>query len=251
MILDPTRPAHDHGPGEPVPFDLTGPLPTGTTVLEASAGTGKTYTIAALAARYLADGLVELDQLMLVTFGRMATNELRDRVRERLVRVEQRLAAVIAGGDLDGDEVERLICAGSLSDLTIKHARIARARADFDAATIATTHEFCLRMLDGLGVIGDREPDAIFVEHLTDLVRQATGDIYLRRYAGGAAVPPLPPDQALRLAETVVNAPHAELVPRSSAAAGADEWDGARRDASAEQVDFALEVRAEVARRKG
>ncbi len=251
MITDSARRDVEAGSPEPVPFDLTGPLPTGTTVLEASAGTGKTYTIAALAARYLADGLVELDQLMLVTFGRMATNELRDRVRERLVRVEQRLAAVIAGGEPDGDEVERLICAGSAEELKLKHARIARARADFDAATIATTHEFCLRMLDGLGVIGDREPDAIFVEHLTDLVRQATGDIYLRRYAGGAAIAPLPPDQALRLAETVVNAPHAELVPRPGAEPSPDEWTGGRRDASAEQVDFALEVRDEVARRKG
>jgi exodeoxyribonuclease V beta subunit len=31
---------------DPAPFDLTGPLPSGTVVLEASAGTGKTYTIA-------------------------------------------------------------------------------------------------------------------------------------------------------------------------------------------------------------
>ena len=42
-------------------FDLCGPLPSGTTVLEASAGTGKTYTIASLAARYLAEGEVELE----------------------------------------------------------------------------------------------------------------------------------------------------------------------------------------------
>ena len=41
-----------------VPFDLTGPLPAGptTTVLEASAGTGKTYAIVGLLARYVADG---------------------------------------------------------------------------------------------------------------------------------------------------------------------------------------------------
>ena len=39
------------------PFDVCGPLPTGVTVLEASAGTGKTFTIAALAARYVADGI--------------------------------------------------------------------------------------------------------------------------------------------------------------------------------------------------
>ncbi len=36
-------------------FDLAGPLPTGTTLLEASAGTGKTFTVAALVARYVAE----------------------------------------------------------------------------------------------------------------------------------------------------------------------------------------------------
>ena len=66
------------------PFDVCGPLPTGVTLLEASAGTGKTFTIAALAARYVAEGL-PLDRLLIVTFTRMATGELRERVRERLV----------------------------------------------------------------------------------------------------------------------------------------------------------------------
>ena len=44
--------------------DLRGPLPTGTTVLEASAGTGKTYTIAGLVARYVAEGVAQIDQLL-------------------------------------------------------------------------------------------------------------------------------------------------------------------------------------------
>ena len=47
-------------------FDVCGPLPTGTTVLEASAGTGKTFTIAALTARYVAEGRAELSQLCLL-----------------------------------------------------------------------------------------------------------------------------------------------------------------------------------------
>ena len=41
-------------------FDVCGPLPGGTTVLEASAGTGKTFTIAALATRYVAEQGIEL-----------------------------------------------------------------------------------------------------------------------------------------------------------------------------------------------
>ena len=40
----------------PQPFDPLGPLPTGTTLLEASAGTGKTWTIGALVTRFVAEG---------------------------------------------------------------------------------------------------------------------------------------------------------------------------------------------------
>ncbi len=87
-----------------VEFDVCGPLPSGMTVLEASAGTGKTYTIAALAARYVAEGM-PLERLLLITFTRMATGELRDRVRERLVGCEQQLSRILAGApDLGGDD---------------------------------------------------------------------------------------------------------------------------------------------------
>ena len=54
-------------------FELFGELPSGTTVLEASAGTGKTFTIAALVARFVAEGVAGLDQMLIVTFSRAAT----------------------------------------------------------------------------------------------------------------------------------------------------------------------------------
>ena len=65
------------------PFDLLGPLPepATTTVLEASAGTGKTFTLAGLVARYVAEGVATLDQMLLIPFGRAASQELRERVR--------------------------------------------------------------------------------------------------------------------------------------------------------------------------
>jgi exodeoxyribonuclease V beta subunit len=224
----------------PIPeFDLTGPLPTGTTVLEASAGTGKTYTIAALAARYLAEGLVTLDQLMLVTFGRMATNELRLRVRERLVALETRLAAAVAGAPPSVlDPLEALLTRIDIEELRRRHRRISQALADFDSATIATTHEFCLQMLDGLGVLGDQEPQARFVDHLGDLTREVGTDLFLQRYAA-SGTPPTSYSDALRLADQAVSAGHAVLAP--DADPGSD---------AAERVAYAAAVRAEVERRK-
>ena len=163
-------------------FDVTGPLPTGVTVLEASAGTGKTYTIAALAARYVADG-TPLDQILLVTFTRMATGELRERVRERLVQCEQGLSRALAGAPAsDRDEVVELLATGTPDEIVARRDRLARALADFDAATIATTHGFCQEVLGGLGIAGDVEPDTTLVEDLSDLVDEVVDDLYVRRF---------------------------------------------------------------------
>ncbi len=155
----------------------------GVTVLEASAGTGKTYTIAALTARYVAEG-IPLERLLLVTFTRIATGELRERVRERLVSVERGLARRLAGAPADPDEdpVVTLLARG---DAERHRENLARAIASFDAATIATTHGFCQEMLGGLGIAGDLEPDVTFVEDLSDLVDDVVDDLYVRRFSRG------------------------------------------------------------------
>ena len=58
-------------------------------LLEASAGTGKTWTIGALVTRYVVEGVARLEQMLVVTFGRAASQELRERVRAQLVEAER------------------------------------------------------------------------------------------------------------------------------------------------------------------
>ncbi|HMQ65525.1 MAG TPA: UvrD-helicase domain-containing protein, partial [Arachnia sp.] len=79
-------------------FDLAGPLPTETTLLEASAGTGKTYAIAALTARYLAEAAFDVSDLLLITFGNHAAGELRARVFGRRRETVEGLDVLAAGG---------------------------------------------------------------------------------------------------------------------------------------------------------
>src|SRR4051794_39329386 len=229
---------------EPTAYDVCGPLPTGTTVLEASAGTGKTFTIAALAARYVAEGRAQLAELMLVTFGRMASNELRSRVRERLVTVEAALAKGASPGA--EDTVAALLADVDPAEREARHDRVVRALTDFDTATIATTHEFCLQMLDGLGVLGDREPDARFVDQVTDLADDVATDLYLQRYAGDGQ-PPMKHAEAREIARAAIESGSARLVPGPEDLADAD---GKRRTDAAERVAFAAAVRVEVERRK-
>jgi exodeoxyribonuclease V beta subunit len=216
------------------PFDLTGPLPTGTTLLEASAGTGKTFTVAALVTRYVAEAGVPLDQLLVITFGRAASQELRERVRDQLVQAERALADP-ERADRSHPVIARLL----EGDVELRHGRLRDALASFDAATIATTHQFCQTVLRSLGVAGDTDTGAALVESLDDLVVEVVDDVYLRCFGRLTDDPPFGRATALTLARLVVNDAHAEL-------AGVDD---AESEAGA-RVAFAREVRDEVERRK-
>jgi exodeoxyribonuclease V beta subunit len=196
-----------------VSFDLLGPLPEGTVVLEASAGTGKTYTIAALATRYVAEAGIPLSQLMLVTFGRAATQELRERTRQRLASAARGLND-LAAARLSSDDVVRHLATAADEVVLERRRRLTVALSDFDAATITTTHSFCQRMLDGLGIAGDREPGARIVETVDDVVTEVAADLFLRSYAGHTGpLPLLTPTAAVEVAREAVFDRQALLAP--------------------------------------
>lgn len=197
-----------------VDFDVCGPLPApGVTVLEASAGTGKTFTIAALAARYVADG-IPLHELLVVTFTRMATGELRDRVRERLVSAEQGLLRIAAGEPCPADDhILALLAEGPADEVTERRRRLTAALADYDAATITTTHGFCQDVLGGLGFAGDVERDILVLEDQRDLVAEVVDDLFVRKFHAAERPGSLTRADALRVAEAAVNNPVAPIEP--------------------------------------
>ena len=168
------------------PFDICGPLPTGTTLVEASAGTGKTWTLAALVTRYVADEALALEQLLVVTFSRLASQELRERVRQHLEGTVERLQAPARPDD---DELVQHLRRGPDVDVETRIRRLRAALADFDTATIATIHQFCHLVLRGLGVAGDSDPHATLVEDLTELRRDVVDDLFLARAARGGNAP--------------------------------------------------------------
>ncbi len=215
-----------------IEFDPSGPLPAGTTVLEASAGTGKTHTIATLAARYLAEGAATIDQLLLVTFSREASRELRSRVRQRFVEL-------LAGAES---------APGRTLDAT-ERSRLGRALLDYDRATIMTIHEFCQAMFAGLGILAGVPAEGTVIEDLEPLLREIAHDLYLARYANDSRLPPFPYQDRLRdrslqevgaltLARDALFDPAAELVP------------GGVGGRAGERVAFGLEVRRETEVRK-
>ena len=105
-----------------IPFDVqTAPL-AGRNLIEAAAGTGKTWSIERLFVRLVVEQGCRVDEILVVTFTEAATEELRDRVRKCLLEARSGAEGVAAD-------------------------RIDRALADFDRAAICTIHGFCQRVL--------------------------------------------------------------------------------------------------------
>jgi exodeoxyribonuclease V beta subunit len=176
----------------PPHFDICGRMPgPGVTVLEASAGTGKTFTIAGLVARMVAEGVAPLSEILVVTFTRMATGELRDRVRARLVSAESGLGRMIDCGDPlpAGDTLLELLATGPTEVVAGRRQRLADALTTFDSATITTTHGFCHMVLAALGVWGGVAAAPTLVEDPTDLVEEVVDDLLTRHVLRSGAVP--------------------------------------------------------------
>ncbi len=163
-------------------YDLSGPLPQGITVLEASAGTGKTYSIAHLLVRLIAEDAVPVDQILVVTYTRLATAELRDRLRARVA---------LAAGALRGEPVDDGLLvswgAGAPDDLRQTWLRrLERAREDFDGASIETIHGFCQRMLQVNAFESGASFDLELVPDLSERVEELVDDWISRaRYGTG------------------------------------------------------------------
>ena len=183
-------------------FHLAEGVPAGTTVLEASAGTGKTYAIVGVAARHVADG-VPIGDLLLVTFSRSATAELRERMRDRLGALVVALDPAHCA-EPDPDPLVAWLRSGSSVDVGVRRERLIRALSDFDASTIATTHTFCNRMLEALGFLGEREMVYDIVENTDDLVAEVARDLFLAGFAGDADEPPFSLKVATEIADPYI-----------------------------------------------
>jgi hypothetical protein len=139
----------------PFTFDA---LVTGDTVaLDASAGTGKTHTLTAIALRLIAEGKVTIEQLLIVTFTNAATAELKLRLASTLKAALGQLAGNQNG--LDGTTAMWLT-SGDADTINVRKNRIQAAIMAFDDASIVTIHGFCQRMLTFVGVTAGLPLDA-------------------------------------------------------------------------------------------
>ncbi|OAM26629.1 exodeoxyribonuclease V subunit beta [Eikenella longinqua] len=122
------------------------PLPLqGTYLIEASAGTGKTYNIAALFTRLVVLEGWAPENILVVTFTEAATAELKNRLRARL---GEALAALQSDTPSTDEFLQNLLAeALTKQERSQLILQLQAALSGFDTAAIYTIHGFCLRVL--------------------------------------------------------------------------------------------------------
>jgi exodeoxyribonuclease V beta subunit len=154
---------------KPANFDvLTHPL-KGTHLVEASAGTGKTYNITTLVVRMLLETSLTIDQILVVSFTKAATADLRGRVRER---IRETLNGFV--GKKSKDPIIQSIVASHRGENDVNQLRA--ALDNFDRAAIYTIHSFCQRVLVEFAFQSGEPFSAEFIEDARTLYSELCQD---------------------------------------------------------------------------
>jgi exodeoxyribonuclease V beta subunit len=165
------------------PFQIASTeLGLGVTLIEASAGTGKTFTIAGIILRLVLELRIPVEQIVAVTYTVAATEELRDRVRKRLRNALDDLRL----GSSEDDFVAKYLRRGSNIEQGIRALDL--AVQNFDEARIFTIHGFCQRLLHDYAF----ESGMLFdMELLTDprpVFEEVAHDFWRKQFYGGPAL---------------------------------------------------------------
>ena len=170
-------------------FDaVTAPLEPGVTLVEASAGTGKTYSITVMAVRLILEGRArDIGRILVVTFTNAATDELITRLRSALREAVDAFAEESPAADPEQTwqrlrrEMERK---GHPRAECL--ARLREALSGIDRLSVSTIHSFCKRVLEESALETGTPYGAAFIEQADDLLDCAAEDWFRRTfYADG------------------------------------------------------------------
>jgi exodeoxyribonuclease V beta subunit len=198
------------------PFDLLNAPLAGRNLIEASAGTGKTYNIEGLFIRLVLEMQLQVDQILVLTFTNAATEELKDRIRTKLLQARD---AFTAGSSAD-PLIESLV--KTYPDQKAAGLRLHDTLIDFDQAAIYTIHGFCQRIIHENAFETHNLFDTELVSNQSHLIQEVIDDYWRRTFypappewIGFALGRVKNPDYFVRLLQRV-KTPDVKIVPESA-----------------------------------
>ncbi len=231
-------------------LDIAGQPLEGACLIEANAGTGKTYAIQHLYLRLLLERELRAGEILVVTFTDLATAELRNRVRDIVAKAVAKLEGSAPREEGASSDLDRIL-EGHSSDGSL--ARLRLALLEFDDASISTIHGFCKRTLSESAFESGMPFQAEFSEEADEILERFVKDFWRRKTYGpdGALAASILAhagfgvDDLLSFAKAVYGSGKALLPERSSYDAGAlgaslEELKLAWRQSGAEAVKLVL-----------
>ncbi|MDZ7757544.1 UvrD-helicase domain-containing protein [Rhodohalobacter sp.] len=141
-------------------------------IIEANAGTGKTYTIVGLFLRLLLEKDLKVDEILVVTFTNKAASELRERILESL-----REAKMLLNGETETEDAFLSELLEKTDDRAEAVRVINQAILNFDDSLISTIHGFCQKVLKEEALLAGSSFDAEISREDTQL-EEATEDFW-------------------------------------------------------------------------
>jgi exodeoxyribonuclease V beta subunit len=164
-------------------FDLHEAPLSGWSLVEASAGTGKTYALAGLYVRLLVERGLSTREILVVTFTKAATEELKGRIRTRIRDALMAFSSDRARDRTKDDEfLARLIA--RVTDHEQARRYLVDALRSFDEAAIFTIHGFCLRTLHNHAFESGSLFDTELIEDENELFRELLNDFWRMKFYG-------------------------------------------------------------------
>ncbi len=173
--------------GRMQPLDAAAVPLTGLQLIEASAGTGKTHAITALYLRVLLEAGLTVRDVLVVTFTRAATEELRGRLRDRLTTALRLLEDPAALAVVE-DAALAAIVRRAATDAEAKARALRDAVAALDEAAVQTIHGFCQRALRDHAFDSGQLFTAELTESEQALRATVVADWWRRTFYGDAAL---------------------------------------------------------------
>jgi exodeoxyribonuclease V beta subunit len=202
-----------------MPLELGKVELAGMNLIEASAGTGKTYAIASLYLRLLIEAQLKPEQILVVTYTEAATQELRLRVRSRI----REALEVMQGGFSEDPFLIELFHLSELNGREEAIGHLEEALALFDTAAIFTIHGFSLRALQENAFESGSLYDTELVKEQNDLLREIVDDFWRHHFF--CEHPPLlayalqkrcTPESLMKLLRELYSAHGGEVIPQYS-----------------------------------
>lgn len=160
----------------------------GQVLIEASAGTGKTFTIGLLYLRLLLELNLQVDQILVVTFTKAATEELRSRIR---VRIREALDVLEGRSRQEDAALTSLLHKIEGPEKAV--VRLQDGLTRMDEAAVFTIHSFCQRMLQEHAFESGAPFEMEFLESEQHLCREIMEDFWRQRLYTA------PPEEAARV----------------------------------------------------